>query len=100
MTPLRPSTKIWTQLVTLAAAVTWHADAAVLEGPSPIGRVAKMLDGIMVKIQLQGKQEEASYDKFAKWGEDTLSKTAADISTAKESIEDLQNSITRLNGGL
>jgi len=72
----------------------------VLAGPSPINRVTKMLDGMLAKIDGQGKMEQASYDKFADWGEKTVAGAAADIEQAKKDIDELQNGIVKLTGSL
>jgi len=90
-------TKIWVPLVAL---LTWCADATEHGRQAPIARVTQMLEGMVAKIQLQGKLEQASYDKYSCWCEETLAKTADDISKAKQSIEDLQNGIMQLQGDL
>jgi hypothetical protein len=53
---------------------------------------------LKTEIEADGVAEQASYDKFACWCEETLSKKAGDITAGKESIEHLQSLIIQLKG--
>jgi len=59
-----------------------------------------LMEDLKEKIQNDGELEQASYDKYACWCEETLARKAADITAAKESIEALQKEIEKLKGEL
>ena len=67
---------------------------------SPVTRVVELISGLKMKIQQDGKAEQALYDKYACWCEKTLARKAVDISTAKDTIDELQTLITKLKGEL
>merc|ERR1719502_1701784 len=75
------------------------ANVATVSG-TPMARVVSLLTELRARIEADGKQEQKSYDKFACWCEKTLARKAADISAAKERIEELQNLIYQLKGDL
>jgi len=52
------------------------------------------------KINKDGLLEQKSYDKYACWCEDTMSRKAADIAAGKETIKKLQVLIEKLNADL
>jgi len=69
--------------------------------PSPagnVGMVVMLMKSLAQEIQVDGKNELSSYDKYACWCEDTLARKAKDISNAKTLIEELKNSIEKLKG--
>jgi len=76
------------------------AEAGELGGgkPNVIERVVELMGTLREKIRNDGELEQGSYDKYACWCEDTLSKKAADIATAKGSIDALQSEIVKLKG--
>jgi len=63
---------------------------------TPIDQVVTLLQGVAKEIEKDGKDEQASYDKYACWVEDTLARKASDISKAKELISELNDSIKKL----
>jgi hypothetical protein len=63
--------------------------------PTPIDQVITLLQGVQKEIEKDGKNEQASYDKFACWVEDTLARKASDINSAKELISELNDSIKK-----
>jgi len=64
----------------------------------PIARVVKLIAELKVKTETDGKNEQAAYDKYACWCEDTLERKSADISSAKELIDDTGILIKKLKG--
>lgn len=67
---------------------------------SPVDQVVTLLGDLKTGIEADGVTEQTSYDKFACWCEDTLAKKAEDITTAKNSIEELRTRIVKLGGEL
>jgi len=57
---------------------------------SPIDQVVTLLQGVHKEIEKDGKDEQASYDKFACWVEATMQRKASDINNAKELIGELK----------
>jgi len=92
--------------VTLAAfvlpgqALKFTSDNAPAPGPSPVEQVVTLLGELKTGIEADGQTEQTSYDKFACWCEDTLAKKAEDITTAKNTIEELRNQNVKLSGEL
>jgi len=64
----------------------------------PIQRVVKLIAGLKAKAGEDGKREQAAYDKYACWCEDTLERKSADISDAKELIDETGILIKKLKG--
>jgi len=60
--------------------------------------VTQLMRDWSMRLEVQGKTELSSYDKYACWCEDTLARKAADISSAKEQIDSLQKQIEKLAG--
>jgi hypothetical protein len=67
---------------------------------TPMQRVIGLLAELKAKVESDGKAEQVTYDKFACWCEDTLSRKAAEISAGKKSVEDLTNLIIKTKAGL
>eukprot|EP00929_Paragymnodinium_shiwhaense_P111697 TRINITY_DN79_c2_g1_i1.p1 TRINITY_DN79_c2_g1~~TRINITY_DN79_c2_g1_i1.p1 ORF type:complete len:716 (+),score=317.70 TRINITY_DN79_c2_g1_i1:85-2232(+) len=67
---------------------------------SPVDKVVELLGELKSKIESEGKDEQASYDKFACWCEEALGKKATEITENKDSIEELQQTILKLKGEL
>merc|ERR1719316_1231297 len=78
-------------LVLLAAAAPCRAQTAV-------SKVVGLITELKAKIEADGKSEQQSYDKYACWCEKMLARKAVDISTAKDTIEELQTLINKLKG--
>merc|ERR1719221_2572312 len=76
---------------------SWWTHAAYLQ-QTPIEKVTALLVDMKSRIESDGTAEQATYDKYACWCEDTLVQKAADISTGKESIEALQQLLIKLGG--
>lgn len=86
-----------------ACAVPQAVRAAYLvaEGKeSPVDKVVELLGSLKSKIETEGKDEQASYDKFACWCEEALAKKAEDITEGKTTIDELQTLIIKLKGEL
>jgi len=88
----------WFVLLLVASGPSIRADDG--SKPNVIERVVKLMGELKDKIRQDGEDEQASYDKYACWCEETLGKKAADISTAKEAIDALQTEIEKLKGEL
>jgi peptidoglycan hydrolase CwlO-like protein len=74
--------------------------AALSLKDNPIPKVLTLLEDLKAKIEADSEKEQAEYDKYACWCEDTLGSKANDISDAKEHIEELQELVVKLNGEL
>jgi chromosome segregation ATPase len=64
----------------------------------PVQDVVALIAELERKLEADGAAEQQSYDKYACWCEDTTARKAADISSAKQQITDLQTLITKLKG--
>merc|ERR1719424_1316366 len=84
----------------VAAGAAGRADGREIESGSPAAKVVTMLEGMRTKIEATGKSEQASYDKFTCWCEDTTQEKAAAISKTKDDLEKLQTAIVRNKGVL
>jgi peptidoglycan hydrolase CwlO-like protein len=96
-----PAAMKWLVLLLVAPYACVLAGAGKVGGgnpKSPIVRVVELMGNLKEKIRNDGELEQGSYDKYACWCEDTLSKKAADIAAAKESIDALQSEIVKLKG--
>jgi len=65
---------------------------------SPVGQIVTLLGELKTRIEQDGMSEQASYDKYACWCEDTLARKAGDISAGKEKITELDTLIKKLKG--
>jgi peptidoglycan hydrolase CwlO-like protein len=65
-----------------------------------MSKVVTLLKGMADTIDARGKSEQASYDKYTCWCEDTMQQKADDITKAKDKLESLQNNINKNKGGL
>lgn len=74
------------------------AAGEVISQDTPIDKVVDLLGGLAKTIENDGKEEQASYDKYACWVENTLQRKASDISKAKDLIAELSESIKKLKG--
>jgi len=83
----------------LACTIPWVASGAYMvlqKSQNPMPQIVQLIEELKGKIEADGKEEQASYDKYACYCEDTLGAKAADISAGKENIEALQTSIVKL----
>merc|ERR1719272_1201379 len=71
-----------------------------VQAQTAVSRVVGLITELKAKIESDGKSEQQSYDKYACWCEKTLARKAVDISTAKDSIDELQTLINKLKGEL
>jgi hypothetical protein len=69
--------------------------AATLGGDNAMAKVVKLLEDMTTKITKTGESEQASYDKYACWCEETLAEKAEDITKAKDKMEELQTNIVK-----
>mmetsp|Transcript_27638 Transcript_27638/g.82393 ORF Transcript_27638/g.82393 Transcript_27638/m.82393 type:complete len:691 (-) Transcript_27638:47-2119(-) len=87
------------QMRALVAALLVSAASAsqlVRNVESPVTKVVELVSSLKAKVEADGESEQASYDKFACWCEDTLGEKATEISEAKETIEKTQTLIVKL----
>lgn len=68
---------------------------AAIEDPkgSPMTKVVALLQDLKAKIIADGQEEQATYDKFACWCEETLASKSAAIEAGKELIDNTQREI-------
>jgi len=85
-----------TSLLKYCAALGLLVLAAAGGKASPIDQVVTLLQGVHKEIEKDGKDEQASYDKYACWVEDTMQRKARDINSAKELLAELNDSIKKL----
>jgi len=64
----------------------------------PVSKVVTLMEDMASKIGMDGAEEQAIYDKFPCWCEETTQRKATAISEAKTSIESLTNRILELKG--
>jgi len=67
---------------------------------TPMSRVVELLLDLERRVEIDGRTEQKSYDKYACWCEETLARKAADIAAAKEQIAAAQIQIQELMGDL
>jgi len=70
-----------------------HAFAATHEKTSPITRVVELIQRLKAEIEAESEEEQAIYDKFACWCEETTKRKADAITQAIADIERLGNTI-------
>jgi chromosome segregation ATPase len=80
-------------LVALVALALGAADAT-----NPVTKVVELISGLKLKIQQDGKAEQALYDKYACWCEKTTDTKKAAIADAKATIDELTKNILKLKG--
>jgi len=87
---------------TSVAAAVQYASSVQLQAvsardsDSPIAMVVTLLGEMKAKIESDGKAEQADYDKYACWCEETLARKSGDITSGKEQIEELDTLIKKL----
>jgi hypothetical protein len=67
---------------------------------TPVTRVVELISGLKMKIQQDGKAEQALYDKYACWCEKTTDTKKALIADCKSVIEEKTKSILKIKGAL
>jgi peptidoglycan hydrolase CwlO-like protein len=82
-------------LFALLACAGVLATASKKSTGTPIDQVVALIKDLAGKIEKDGEEEQASYDKYACWVEDTLQRKAADISAAKELLPQLDDAIKK-----
>jgi hypothetical protein len=71
---------------------------AAAPAETPVSKVVALIQELKEKIEADGKDQQKTYDKFACWCEETLSRKAAAIDAAKELIDNTQREIIELKG--
>merc|ERR1719272_848052 len=89
-----------TKCAVLAVMLLFAAGPVDVQAQTAVSRVVGLITELKAKIESDGKSEQQSYDKYACWCEKTLARKAVDISTAKDSIDELQTLINKLKGEL
>jgi hypothetical protein len=69
-------------------------------GDNPVTRVVELISGLKMKIQQDGKAEQALYDKYACWCEKTTDTKKALIADCKATIDEKSKSILKIKGAL
>jgi len=75
---------------------TWLVRA---EQETPITRVVKLLQGMSVKTEMEGKIEEDLYEKFVCWAKTIIGTKTATNSAARSRIEELESYIADIEAG-
>jgi len=83
---------VWVYLIPLTKAVRVKQ--------TPMMQVVELLLDLSRRVEIDGRKEQKSYDRYACWCEETLAQKAADIAEAKEQITATQSQITELKGDL
>lgn len=65
---------------------------------NPVPKLLGMIQDLKMNIVADGKTEQESYDKYACWCEDTLSRKKKDIANSQEKVSFLQSAIMSLKG--
>lgn len=65
---------------------------------TPMAMVVQLVTELEAKVQADGLEEQASYDKYSCWCESTLARKANDISDAKTTIQEATTTIEKLKG--
>merc|ERR1719502_1002571 len=65
---------------------------------SPVEKVVKLIEELLVKMENDQKVEQQIYDKFACWCETATGRKAAAIHMAHEKIKELSTEILELKG--
>jgi len=81
------------RLVAVLLAVVCGHGARLAE--TPIAKVVSILEEMQATIEADGHAEQASYEKYSSWCNQTLNQKAEDISNGKEKIEELQTAIEK-----
>jgi hypothetical protein len=71
--------------------------SAAKETESPVDKVVELLADLKAKIEADGRTEQALYDKYACWCEETTARKATAIEEGKSQIESLSQLILELN---
>jgi len=82
--------------VGFASAGQFVVTSAVAKKQTPMAEVVMLINELAGKVEADGKSEQASYDKYACWCEDTLGRKAGDIANSKQTITDLSVLIEKL----
>jgi len=86
--------------VLFAVALVISPAAGATLAASPMQKIVQLITNMKTDIEKEGKGEQASYDKYSCWVEDTLRRKASDISKATELISELGDSIVKLKAML
>eukprot|EP00933_Yihiella_yeosuensis_P030830 TRINITY_DN243_c0_g2_i1.p1 TRINITY_DN243_c0_g2~~TRINITY_DN243_c0_g2_i1.p1 ORF type:complete len:728 (+),score=246.92 TRINITY_DN243_c0_g2_i1:112-2295(+) len=70
-----------------------HADAGDPKQSNSIMKVIEMLGDLKAKVELEGKEEKKTYDKFVRFCDETTEEKNDEIKTGKESIKTLEAKI-------
>jgi len=79
----------------LVALVLANAGNADTTAETPMAKLVTVLTDMSAGITKSGKAEQASYDKYSCWCEETMQEKAGDITAAKQSIDDLETGIVK-----
>jgi len=79
-------------------ALVLFASPAAVSGQTAASKVVGLIIELKAKVEMDGKEQQKSYDKYACWCEKTLGRKAADISNAKDTITEAQKTIEQKKG--
>lgn len=74
--------------------------AALGKDQNPVTRVVGLLEDLKSRIEKDGAGEQAAYDKYACWCEETTGKTASTISAVKDLLKTTGHTILKLKGSV
>mmetsp|Transcript_121795 Transcript_121795/g.191182 ORF Transcript_121795/g.191182 Transcript_121795/m.191182 type:complete len:704 (-) Transcript_121795:78-2189(-) len=88
--------KPWSTILVAIGIARTHVVSST--STTPIERTVQLIADLKAKVVADGKAEQASFDEYACWCEDTLERKSAAISAAKELIAETDILIKKLKG--
>jgi len=88
------------KILFLAAIMLAPAAAKIAVASPPTAKVLQLLQELKARAEADGAVQQTTYDKYACWCEDKLAETAGDMKKEKNTIEEMQVLILKLNGAL
>jgi len=76
-----------------------HSCCALVQRETPITRVVKLLKGLSLKAELEGKKEEDLYDAFVCWAKTIIGTKTESNSAARSKIEELESYVADIEAG-
>jgi len=76
-----------------------HSCYALTEQETPISRVVKLLKGLAMKAELDGKKEEDLYEAFVCWAKTIIGTKTESNAAARSKIEELESYVADIEAG-
>merc|ERR1719319_1243099 len=76
-----------------------HSCCALVQRETPITRVVKLLKGLSLKAELEGKKEEDLYEAFVCWAKTIIGTKTASNAAARSKIEELESYVADIEAG-